>query len=920
MNEFGLVLVWCAIQVTVLCAVSGLLYLLVRRIGPAAASLTALTSLFLVVALSAFAFCPWPRWAGVRVSNDSSANESELIPVAPNVVVRDEATTPNGLNDVSDGPTTSSTAADFFAAFWDELQRPTASTVPTHSEWRWSASFALFFLIGGALGLIRLIAGLVSIRACRHESQPVVDTGLLELVERLRRELQCRKTIELRQSGSLTTAATVGWRRPLVLLPAGWTDWSERERRVVLAHEIAHIRRNDFLAWVCAQVGLALHFYHPLVHWLARRLRLQQELAADADAAPLAGGQQPYLTTLAEMALRQADHRLSWPARTFLPTRGTFLRRIEMLRNAKDVIRVTSGRRRLAIVTVLFLAALAAAGFRRTTSTASHEVLAGQASAAEAESVHAPAEKAAAETTPRRPKGDEPFSLAYVPRDVFVVGAVRPAKLLSHPESRALAEALGQDDILEKQIGIPLDRIEMATFFLLRRATLRGTANVDLAGIIARTKTSDDAKRIGNVYAPKAVKESYADQEYFRSDTKQPRRFYFLPNERTIVTSKDVGFVRRIIIAGKTGASKTDWAETWQRMARSDAAVLYNFEGLKAEIQAEMERAPGPVRLQLATFAPLWQSTTAAAVGVTLDRQLALQGVAECTTAEDAKTVRDTLAAAITLGRNALSQLRETASVRSDADGPIILRAADAADAVLDKVTIEQKEETVTLAARTSIEDTATVAAALLDAVKAARSAARRAQSSNNLKQLALAFHNYHDVHKRFPPAVVIGPDGKTPHSWRVEVLPFLEQKALYDQYRMLEPWDSPHNKKLLEKMPALFRNPNADPISTNSSYFALTSNGTVFSIEEGTRMRDIRDGTSNTILLVEAKREIPWTKPEDIPYDPNKKIPQLGGFEENIFLTAFCDGSVRTIVQSVNEKTLRALITIADGQNPGAF
>ncbi|MBC8872564.1 MAG: DUF1559 domain-containing protein [Planctomycetes bacterium] len=917
MNEFGLVLVWCAIQVTVLCAVSGLLYLLVRRIGPATASLTALTSLSLVVALSAFAFCPWPRWAAVPVNNDSSTNESDVTPAVPNTVVRNEAATPNNIDGVSDGPTTSSTAGEFFAAFWDELQRPAASTESTHSGWRWSASFALFFLIGSAFGLIRLIAGLISVRACRRESQPVVHTELLELVERLRTELQCRKTIDLRQSNSLTTAATIGWRRPLILLPADWIEWNSRERSVVLAHEIAHIRRNDFLAWVCAQVGLALHFYHPLVHWLARRLRLQQELAADADAAPFAGGQQPYLTTLAEMALRQRDHRLSWPARAFLPTRGTFLRRIEMLRNSKNVIPATSGRRRLAIITALFLAALAAAGFRGTTSTPSHEVLGGQASAAEAG--RAPAERAAAEATPRRPKGDEPFSLAYVPRDVFVVGAVRPAKLLSHPESRALAETLGQDDILEKRIGIPLDRIEMATFFLLRRATLRGTANVDLAGIIARTKTSDDAKKIGNVYAPKAAKESYADQEYFRSDT-NPRRFYFLPDERTVVTSKDVGFVRRIIIAGRTGASKTGWAETWQRMARSDAAVLYNLGGWKAEIQAEMERAPGPIRLQLATFAPLWQNTTAAAVGVKLDKQLTLQGVAECTTADDAKKVRDTLAAAITLGKNALSQLRESASVRSDADGPIILRAADAADAVLDNVTVEQKEETVTLAARTSIEDTATVAAALLDAVKAARSAARRAQSSNNLKQLALAFHNYHDVHKRFPPAVVIGPDGKTPHSWRVEVLPFLEQKALYDHYHMNEPWDSPHNKKVLETMPPVFRNPNVDPISTNTSYFALTSNGTVFSIEEGTRIRDISDGTSNTILLVEAKREIPWTKPEDIPYDPDKKIPQLGGFEEKTFLTAFCDGSVRTIVQSVSEKTLRALITIADGQNPGAF
>jgi len=96
----------------------------------------------------------------------------------------------------------------------------------------------------------------------------------------------------------------------------------------VLAHEIAHICRNDFLAWVCAQVGLVLHIYHPLVHWLASRLRLEQELAADAAAVELAGGQHCYLQTLAEMDLRQADRPLDWPARTFLPTRRTFLKRL----------------------------------------------------------------------------------------------------------------------------------------------------------------------------------------------------------------------------------------------------------------------------------------------------------------------------------------------------------------------------------------------------------------------------------------------------------------------------------------------------------------------------------------------------------------------------------------------------------------
>ena len=135
----------------------------------------------------------------------------------------------------------------------------------------------------------------------------------------------------------LATPATIGWRRPLLLLPGDWRDWGPDERRAVLAHELAHVRRGDFLAGLAAQLGLSLHFYHPLAHWLAARLRLEQELAADAWAARLSGGKPSYLATLAQMALRRDSRAMTWPARAFLPSHGTFVRRIEMLRNTQQI-------------------------------------------------------------------------------------------------------------------------------------------------------------------------------------------------------------------------------------------------------------------------------------------------------------------------------------------------------------------------------------------------------------------------------------------------------------------------------------------------------------------------------------------------------------------------------------------------------
>ncbi len=205
-------------------------------------------------------------------------------------------------------------------------------------------------------------------------------------------------------------------------------------------------------------------------------------------------------------------------------------------------------------------------------------------------------------------------------------------------------------------------------------------------------------------------------------------------------------------------------------------------------------------------------------------------------------------------------------------------------------------------------------------AVQAGSEAARPTEAQNNLKQIMLAMHNYADLYGSLPPAVLYGPDGKTPYSWRVALLPFLEQAPLFQQYNFNQPWDSPANKQVLAQMPPQFRDPNDAADSNFSSYFALTGPSTVFFGKLGAKFAQITDGTSNTLMVVEAKRSIPWTKPEDIPYDANKPLPKLGGFSKEGFNAAFADGSVRFISQMIDENVLRALITRAGKEVLGDF
>jgi hypothetical protein len=191
-----------------------------------------------------------------------------------------------------------------------------------------------------------------------------------------------------------------------------------------------------------------------------------------------------------------------------------------------------------------------------------------------------------------------------------------------------------------------------------------------------------------------------------------------------------------------------------------------------------------------------------------------------------------------------------------------------------------------------------------------------QAESSNNLKQIGLALHSYHDVHGGFPAPAIYGKGLKPLLSWRVAILPYLEQQELYKQFKLDEPWDSPHNKKLLAKMPEVYapvRGPSK--VKGGTYYQVFVGDGAGFEPGKSLRIPSFTDGTSNTILVVEAGQPVPWTKPDDLPYDPNKALPKLGGQFRGHFHALLADGSVHLLSRNANEQTLRGAITRNGGE-----
>jgi hypothetical protein len=203
-----------------------------------------------------------------------------------------------------------------------------------------------------------------------------------------------------------------------------------------------------------------------------------------------------------------------------------------------------------------------------------------------------------------------------------------------------------------------------------------------------------------------------------------------------------------------------------------------------------------------------------------------------------------------------------------------------------------------------------------LPAVQKVRMAAARSQSSNNLKQIALALHNYHDTYNQFPAAAICDKNGKPLLSWRVAILPYIEQDVLYRQFKLDEPWDSEHNKKLGSVLVKVFTIPGIAPPGQNLCHYRVFyGKGAIFDLRKGTRIADIADGTSNTFMIVEAEEGVPWTKPDELEYDPEKPLPKLGKQYPDVFQAAFADGSVRVLQKKLAEKTIRALITRNGGE-----
>ena len=400
------------------------------------------------------------------------------------------------------------------------------------------------------------------------------------MLESLKNAMHCDAAIELLELPDLATPATAGWWRPMVLLPDDWRSWSESDLRAVLAHELAHIQRSDYIVGLIARLAVALHFYHPLVRWMAGRLQSQQELAADAVGARFAGGRGPYLAVLSRMALRQ-DREISWwPARAFSPARGTLIRRIKMLRyHEESVDRTMAPARRLLAATLL-------AGIAIGVWILPAPVQGGDG------------EKSPEVAKPAKPAPDlrsvtPAFDLSYIPDDAMGVVAFHPAATFRRQgmaqyarQLNALTAMKGLDQALEIPISkcpLKVEQIEQVTAVV--KFDVKGPPGKEMDRMMVhcatiRTVEPFEWLKLVRSWWPNAVQLQAGNKVYYKIHCPLlgPNQCFHFPDNRTVVCDEESRMLRllRRSSAPPEFARGDDWKKVEHDLV---AVILDNHDG-----------------------------------------------------------------------------------------------------------------------------------------------------------------------------------------------------------------------------------------------------------------------------------------------------------------------------------------------------
>jgi type II secretory pathway pseudopilin PulG len=521
--------------------------------------------------------------------------------------------------------------------------------------------------------------------------------------------------------------------------------------------------------------------------------------------------------------------------------------------------------------------------------------------------------------TPTQPAG-QGIDTTYVSANAIGIVVLRPAQIMTAPLAELLPTEVATAAGL-KYLGFdPADVEEVIAF-----VDPINPAAPEYGLVIKFTKPFR-----GSSIAPQIRQHAQLGdingRRYLQSQHPMLPSFYGA-NNQTLIVAPDAT-VRRLVDAAGQAQSGPIIDRVKSVPGGNDLYAAVDIESIRPLIQAQLAQAAGQVPPDAQAFLQVPNLLKAAELTLNLKGSpISLVGHANDEAA--AQKLEEIITDA---NRKSLEQMKAQLAEFAMSEDPVKRAVAQYVERVSNTMTerfAPQREGATLVYFKTdgenagqqqllSIAVIGILVALLLPAVQAAREAARRNQSMNNMKQIMLAFHNYHDTKRALPAHANYSPDGKPLLSWRVHVLPFLEENTLYSQFKLDEPWDSPNNRALITRMPQVYQNPNLPLEPGKTNYLAVVGQDCIMDgTDKGKGFQEVTDGTSNTIMLIEAAPDqaVEWTKPDDWEFNANNPTAGLGGVRPAGWLAGFADGSVQFISEMIDQAQLKAMFTRAGGE-----
>ena len=514
----------------------------------------------------------------------------------------------------------------------------------------------------------------------------------------------------------------------------------------------------------------------------------------------------------------------------------------------------------------------------------------------------------AAEKDEAPAKGALPADLNLVPRDAFGFLSFRVADIWTNRDVTKLRADLGKqnpdlmrDFLAPLSVGVDPSEVERLTFLMPKVPSFDDPNAQPAFAVFVATTRAYDIKKILKELMPDGKEEKFKGKVLF---TSSGAAIHPISDRAYLLGPAHV--VEDILSQTPPKDGKGPLSEALTLAAEKH----YITGGMNPEPLLKAVPPQAKQQEEFETFKPILESQSIA-LAFDAGKELRLFGTMRCSSESEAKDASRGVRSFIGLFlKDALPRLKQSLNLTDDKDKDL-KKVMTEIETALEKATIESKGSVVHLEAKAKV-DLGMFGAALVSGLPRVRAVAAGGVRENNLKQLALAMHNYSENNGTFPPAFHTDKDGKPLLSWRVMILPYIEGAELYNEFKLNEPWDGPNNKKLLERMPKVFA--VGDKTGSNTYYRVFHGKGAAFEGAKGMKIADFTDGTSNTFLIVEADTPVPWTKPEELEFDAKKELPKLGIDKDN-FYAVFADGLVKSFPKTLDKDKLKAYITRNGGE-----